>query len=335
MTYDNVYIQNVLRSYYYFKSARIEIQNLYKMYDMCKTTLYSWMTKYANHMKLLKENIRTNFIRPKKNKCNNIKITDDIKKCIIDTINKTPQILSKTICDIVSDKFKIKFTINHISRIIRNHNYTYKKVQKESINTTTEKFNLKRDVLITQIKDTPYDDIICVDEYHVCFIDGPNYGRSLKNTKCIVNDKPSNKRHTYSVIEAISNKGRVACTLINGSVNGDSFTNFILNSVLPHCTPKTKILMDNASIHRCNTLMVHLLINDITIDKIIYNVPYSPKYNPIEYNINTTKCAIKQQNIQNIKELCVFLEKKIIDDPVKFQNYYNKSFNHLLNDDKY
>ena len=301
MAYDTVYIKNILKLYRYYKNNNIPIQQIYDIYDPVKSTLYKWISKYSNSNVIsLHDSIKFNFIKSKLMKCNNKKITNEIKQFIINKINEHPQILSKTINEMVNKNYNIKFSINHISRIIRDLNYSYKKVQVESTKTTTNKFNEQRDILITQIKESSDDDIICIDEYHICFIDKPNYGRSLINTKCIVHEKPSNKRHSYSVIEAINNKGRVATCLVNGSIDGDIFNNFIMNHVLPHCTSKTKLLMDNASIHRCDKFKTYLLINDITIDKIIYNVPYSPKYNPIEYHINTTKKTIKQQNIQQL-----------------------------------
>ncbi|AYV83338.1 MAG: hypothetical protein Hyperionvirus6_19 [Hyperionvirus sp.] len=40
--------------------------------------------------------------------------------------------------------------------------------------------------------------------------------------------------------------------------------------------------MDNARIHHYTKLKEYLGNNDMQ-DKIIYNVPYHPEYNPIEY----------------------------------------------------
>lgn len=63
-------------------------------------------------------------------------------------------------------------------------------------------------------------------------------------------------------------------TLKLGTFNGDSFTNFITDSVFPNTPNDYKILMDNAQIHRCEKFTTTMLINGITIDKFIYNVPH-------------------------------------------------------------
>ena len=75
-------------------------------------------------------------------------------------------------------------------------------------------------------------------------------------------------------------------------------------------------------------------INNITRDKFIYNVPYSPKYNPIEYVFNKKKKLIKE-NVRNINELVKFLESYDTKNDKTYDNYYKKSFYHLYGDDTY
>jgi transposase len=57
------------------------------------------------------------------------------------------------------------------------------------------------------------------------------------------------------------------------------------------------ILMDNAIIHR--TVEVKEFLKDNNI-KTIYNVPYSPQFNPIELVINVIKGHVKNLGIMLI-----------------------------------
>lgn len=164
--------------------------------------------------------------------------------------------------------------------------------------------------------------IICLDEASIHLTDVLNYGRSKANTKCIVHDNPKSKNSCFSFIMAMSNEEMIGATLKTGTFNGESFTNFITDSVLPNIPDDNKILLDNAQIHKCEHFKTIMLINGITEDKFIYNVPYSPKYNPSEYLLNTVKGMIKRNNIKT---------KENYD----LENYYKKSFDHLFDDEKY
>jgi transposase-like protein len=63
---------------------------------------------------------------------------------------------------------------------------------------------------------------------------------------------------------------------------------------------------------------------------MIFNVPYSPQFNPIEYVNNELKRQIRTQNIQNKKELIKFLELFIKKSSKKgFKNYFKKSYDLL------
>lgn len=127
----------------------------------------------------------------------------------------------------------------------------------------------------------------------------------------------------------------IAGRLIMGSVNSKIFTNFVTDSVLPNIGPETKILLDNARIHSSEYFRETMKVNGITEDRIVYNVPYSPKYNPIEYSFNTQKKLAKEANITSLPQLVQFLESYDSITKNSYENYFKKSFDHLFNDENY
>ena len=86
--------------------------------------------------------------------------------------------------------------------------------------------------------------------------------------------------------------------------------------------------MDNARIHHYRKF-----VDDMkNINKnIIYNIPYSPQFNPIEYVFNVLKMTIRKSNIDTFHSL-----QKCIDSFVKqmnvksLRNYFQKSYNDLF-----
>jgi transposase len=244
--------------------------------------------------------------------------------------------ISKDISDELTKKYNVTLTPNHISRFIRDENITYKRVQKENIKVKGEQFNFfwDKEILKQKIKTKDNRDIISVDEMHIWFNDTHNYGRSKANTKCIINTEPKKPKECFSLISAINNKQTIAETLVRGTVNTEIFTRFITDSVLPLMTVTQQIILDNARIHHSEYFETIMLINGLTSDKIIYNVPYAPKYNPIEYVFNPKKQGIRRY-VNNETELINFLETYDTKHKQNYENYYRKSFNHLFDDDTY
>lgn len=93
--------------------------------------------------------------------------------------------------------------------------------------------------------------------------------------------------------------------------------------------------MDNAKIHKSKLFQQKLKEHGISEDRIIYNVPYSPKYNPIEYSFNTQKELIKKNFINTLSKLKNFLESydKITNN--SYEKYFKKSLDHLFDDENY
>jgi transposase len=335
MTYNYSYIKSVIKTYNYYKSFNIPIKDISYIEDtISSSTLYKWLKLYRNCPEINQPDKKP-FNIEHKYKTNNKKINGDIQQFIIYCVTNDPLIASKDIQKKIKEThFTVDFSVNHISRILRDMNFTHKKVQKTNIYVTGEKFKLNKEILKQKIGNKNNRDIICVDETNIWFNDKINYGRSKANTKCTVHLKSRNKKEIYTLISAINNEQTVAETLIRGSCNTELFTKFITDSVLPNMKKNQKILMDNARIHRSHHFWDTMLINDITEDKFIYNVPYSPKYNPIEFSFNKKKKLIKQK-VNNLDGLVTFLKSYNLEIKKTYDNYYKKSFDHLFDDSEY
>ena len=103
----------------------------------------------------------------------------------------------------------------------------------------------------------------------------------------------------YSAITAISIKGVQDVVLVEGSVNGQVFTNFVKDSLIPilqpfNCTnPNSIVVMDNASIHHVDTVAEHILQTGALLH---FLPPYSPDLNPVEQVFSKVKTIMKQND---------------------------------------
>jgi transposase len=124
--------------------------------------------------------------------------------------------------------------------------------------------------------------------------------------------RPLKRSERWSVLPALTVDGYIEWVIFQGSITADLYLEFVVERVLPHCTPypgpRSVIIMDNASIHKdprlqqaCNKAGVLLK----------FFPPYSPDYNPIEATFKDLKAWLK-------KNYFLFAE---FEDFAKFLNF--------------
>ena len=103
----------------------------------------------------------------------------------------------------------------------------------------------------------------------------------------------------YSAITAISMEGLQDVVLAEGSVNGETFSDFVRNCLVPilqpfNCTNKNSIVvLDNASIHHVEEV-ADLIAQTGALLK--YLSPYSPDFNPVEQVFSKVKTSMKENH---------------------------------------
>jgi hypothetical protein len=78
------------------------------------------------------------------------------------------------------------------------------------------------------------------------------HGWGLKG-RVIRHKVPGSKGENFSVLPAMTIDGYIACKIYQGSVNAETFKAFVIDDLLPLCSPwpgsRSVIVMDNATIH--------------------------------------------------------------------------------------
>ena len=222
----------------------------------------------------------------------------------------------------IDKKFKVKISQSTLYKIIGELNISKKKINKKFDYTN----RIKKRQLITnfknQLKTNKLSDIISIDETSIDTHISNNYGWSLRGKKISVIKKE--KRVRYTVLCAIDMNKVIHIKIINGSANGTIFMDFMKELISKlNLTNKYCILLDNARIHHSKVFKQY--ITDNKNISLLYNIPYSPEYNPIEKVFSEVKYNLKQMNIKNsnIKTKINKAFKKILKEHLV--NYYNKS----------
>ena len=105
------------------------------------------------------------------------------------------------------------------------------------------------------------------------------HGYALKGKRCVgVHDWGAQRGRT-NVIGALFGATLFTVTLFSTTINGQIFSAWVIQDLIPKLPEKSVIVMDNASFHKGKTMKKALEDAGHTL---LYLPPYSPDLNPIE-----------------------------------------------------
>lgn len=276
-------------------------------------TFYNWLKLYTNNF---------NYYNSKK-KYNNRKVTKDIEKFVIQSMDNNNNFnINKIKSDIIK-KFNITLSKKTIYFILHNNNLTYKRLKVKVVPKNIKETKKQKNKLKHKINSLKQDNIISIDEMAVYLNERPYYGWSPKGVECIVNTSTKNiinKR--YTVCMAVSNKKVIDYSIVDKSLKTQGFNDFITNIVKKEGKNKT-LFVDNATIHKSKLVKTTVKNNKI---KMLYNVPYQSQNNPIEYVFSMLRKDIQNNDnktLENITTIINNFNKNI--SPTHLQNIFNKA----------
>jgi len=99
----------------------------------------------------------------------------------------------------------------------------------------------------------------------------------------------------YSILPALTTDGYIAVRVVEGSIDGEEFFDFIVNDLLP-CTnpypgPHSVLVMDNCSTHKSDALCQ---VIEASGCRLVFLPPYSPDYSPIEESFSCVKAHLRR-----------------------------------------
>lgn len=297
------------------------VLNLSNLFNISKSSIYNWITLYnSNNLLINKKNyIKNNSI------FRNIIIRSIIKIYISNDSN----FMYHKLISFIYDKTFIHVSKSTLYDIIHDLNFTKKIVKLKKYHISKNKTINNISHLQNKIKPINQNNIISIDEISFDTNIINNKAWSLKGNIITKNIKSTYKRIT--VICAITNNKILHYHIIKNSSDSNIFLNFISNmfNKLDNIN-QYYLLLDNASIHHSKIFQKYINDNHINV---IYNVPYSPEFNPIELMFSKLKKLVKEFN--NNFELN-YLTNNIISSfnhitSSNLFNYFKHSFNILFN----
>lgn len=124
-----------------------------------------------------------------------------------------------------------------------------------------------RDAWIRNIAKYRADQLVFLDESGINTNMGQRTHGWGEKGKKIVHKANLTRSPNISLLPAMAITGYFACATFQGSVDADTFLDFIENEVIPRCNafplPRSVLIMDNASIHHAygEVMKYHAFIN--------------------------------------------------------------------------
>jgi transposase len=115
-------------------------------------------------------------------------------------------------------------------------------------------------------------------------------GRAPKGER-LIDRTPHGHWKTTTLIAALEIEGIRCSTVVDGAVNGEVFSAFIRDVLLPELKPGDIVVMDNLSSHK--VAPVRTLIESVGAE-LQYLPPYSPDLNPIENIFSKVKQLLRR-----------------------------------------
>jgi transposase len=134
---------------------------------------------------------------------------------------------------------------------------------------------------------------------------------------------PANRGNNVSLMLAIKNSGIICYKMIDGSLNGNFFKEFIENDLRNHFfnNPSDLLVMDNCSFHYRSDVISLLGEKGILFH---FLPPYTPQLNPIEEYFSHLKfnysSGVRPKTSIQLKEKVI---KLLQEESISFEGWLN------------
>lgn len=175
----------------------------------------------------------------------------------------------------------LQLSVTTLSRRLRELNITKKKVY-HCIGNNFELLNQKRTLFSRNMQHAVASEYISIDESSFYHRLNPLKAWSIVGERVhLPNQRIVSKR--YTLLSAITSEGLLMQKVIVGSAKAVDFAAFILDFPVTQCT---KVLLDNASIHKSK--VVKEAFDRMGLSQV-FTAPYSPEWNPVELYFSEIK----------------------------------------------
>lgn len=214
---------------------------------------------------------------------------------VVGLLLEDPSMYLSDVCQKIMMLTGIEVSPATICRIIHRNGFTRKKLHHVALQRSVEcRGKFFAEVLFYDVHQFVWVDETGSDRKN-CM---RKFGHALSGESPICH-RILHRGRRISAIAAMSTNGLVAYDLVQGSVNGEMFLEFIQGKLVPEMlpydgeNPQSILVMDNCSIHHVQPVLETLRLMGILV---LFLPPYSPDMNPIEEMFSSIKYYLKDHD---------------------------------------
>jgi transposase len=125
------------------------------------------------------------------------------------------------------------------------------------------------------------------------------YGRTFDGQR-LVDATPQAHWSTTTLLSAMRLDGAVAAVTVPGATDGDVFTTYVQQALVPELRPGDIVVMDNLAPHKLASILPALAAAGA---EVRYLPPYSPDFNPIEKMWSKIKAYLRKAKARSQEAL--------------------------------
>jgi transposase len=165
----------------------------------------------------------------------------------------------------------------------------------------------------------PVNRLVFIDETSANTQMTRSHGRCPQGQRLVMS-KPHGHWKTTTFIGALTVRGLQAPAVIDGTMNGDRFLDYVTNILIPTLQSGDILVMDNLPVHKRVAVREALDAQGITV---LFLPPYSPDLNPIEKAFSKLKSLLRKVQKRTVPELQEYL-RTALDGllSTECQNYF-------------
>jgi transposase len=146
-----------------------------------------------------------------------------------------------------------------------------------------------------------------VDPHRLVFLDEASvetgmtrhFARCARGDRAVERVKTRGKKRV-TLLGAMSLQGFEALSMLEGSVTGQRFSQWMVDVLLPKLGRGDVVVLDNASIHKSKKWRDRYEKAGV---EVMFLPPYSPEFNPIEPGWHVAKSWIRKHTPRNLERL--------------------------------
>ena len=299
----------------YNYNNKINISEIASKLNISRQTIYNWLIRYEYYFN---NNIYLSKIINKNNihGLSKIHLYQDI------IINFIENNLGCNLNDIYKN-CNINISKSSICRLLKNNNYSYKKINNRIIPYNKQILDKNRNIFSNNISDNAFINTISIDECSFCINDYKQYGYSKKNIKFNKYYKHKQVRERYTLLMAINKEKIIDYIILKEGINLEIYKNFFIKNI--NNFSNNTILHDNLRVHHANLLKDYCKSTKINL---LYTPAYSPDFNPIERVFSELKRNFRKiEHHNNLKDNIITTINTFNND--NLIKYYNCSLKYI------